>query len=149
MKCPYCQNDESKVLEKRDSKEGITRRRRQCLNCSKRFTTYERVESIELYVVKKDRRREIFDPNKLMRGIQRACEKRPVSRIKIEKIVDDIEIKLRKANKSEIKSQKLGEMVATRLKRLDKVAYIRFASVYKEFADIDSFTSEIKKLIKR
>ncbi len=149
MKCPYCTNDDSKVLEKRDLKEGITRRRRACLKCNKRFTTYEKVETLDLYIVKKDRRREMFNPDKLMKGILRACEKRPISKVKIEKIVNDIELKLKKQKKSEVKSDKIGEMVAARLKKIDKVAYIRFASVYKEFQDVSSFTEEVKKLSKK
>jgi len=146
MRCPYCQENETKVVDKRDSKEGITRRRRECLKCQKRFTTYERVEMLDIHVVKKDKRRELFNREKLLSGILRACEKRPISRPKIEEIVDNIELRLKKANKTEIKSGKLGEMVSVKLKKLDKVAYLRFASVYKEFADISSFSDELKKL---
>ncbi len=146
MRCPYCASDETKVVDKRDSKEGVTRRRRECLKCIKRFTTYEKVEILDLYVVKKDKRRELFNPQKLIRGILRACEKRPISKLKIEKIVDNIELRLKKANKSEIQSKKIGEMVASKLKRIDQVAYIRFASVYREFTDVESFASVLKSL---
>ncbi|MFW6282783.1 MAG: transcriptional regulator NrdR [Minisyncoccales bacterium] len=149
MNCPYCKHDQTKVLEKRDLKEGFTRRRRECLKCQKRFTTYEKVEMLDLYVVKKDGRRELFDQKKIFKGIMRACEKRPISKFKIEKIPEQIELRLKKLKKSEIKSSKLGEMIANKLKKLDKVAYIRFASVYKEFEDVDSFAEEIKVLLKR
>jgi transcriptional repressor NrdR len=148
MKCPYCSNPDTKVTDKRDSEEGVTRRRRECLKCEKRFTTYERVETLELAIVKKDGRREQFDRKKLFSGIQKACEKRPVGQEEIEKSVDSIEAELRKMETTEITSKEVGEMVMKQLKKLDKVAYIRFASVYREFADLESFKKELEKLIK-
>ncbi len=150
MKCPYCRNPETKVTDKRDDDEsGITRRRRECLKCEKRFTTYERVEDIELVVVKKDGRREQFDRKKLLTGMQKACEKRPVSTEAIEQSVEQIEVELRKKEGKEASSKEVGELVMKKLKSLDKVAYIRFASVYREFADLESFKKELEKLIKQ
>ena len=134
MKCPYCAGN-TKVLDKRENKEGITRRRRECLKCSKRFTTYERIEN-RLVVVKKDQRREPFNHEKLKRGIIKACEKRPISQDKIDKIVVNIEAKLREYKKNEISSKIIGELIISKLKKLDQVAYVRFASVYREFPDL-------------
>ena len=149
MKCPYCSHQDTRVLDKRETGESnVTRRRRQCLKCKKRFTTYERTENIDLTVVKKSGRRESFDRRKILVGLLKACEKRPISREKIERIVDDIEAKLRTHKKTEIASSYIGELVMKKLKRLDNVAYIRFASVYREFADLDSFKKEMEKLIK-
>src|SRR3989344_4671554 len=148
MRCPYCRNDETKVVDKRDT-GGVNRRRRECLKCEKRFTTYERVDLVDLFVVKKDGTREGFDREKLKRGVLKACEKRPVSSEDIEKTVNEIEGYLRKREKTEVNSKIIGEMVMKKLKNLDKVAYIRFASVYKEFADIDDFKEELKSLEKK
>jgi transcriptional repressor NrdR len=145
MKCPYCGNAETKVTDKRDSEEeGITRRRRECLKCKRRFTTYERPE-IEIIVVKKDGRREDYNRDKLLQGIIKACEKRPVSRGEIEKTIGEMEEKLRKKGK-EVESKFIGELVMKALKKLDKVAYIRFASVYREFKDVDDFKKELKEV---
>jgi len=145
MLCPYCLHQESKVIDKRDA-EGTTRRRRECLKCAQRFNTRENVERIELRVVKKSGQREDFDREKIKKGIMRACEKRPVSDDKIEKMIMRIEEKLRKKGK-EIKTSFIGELVSKELKKIDNVAYIRFASVYKDFSDIDDFKKEIKELI--
>jgi transcriptional repressor NrdR len=145
MLCPFCNNPETKVTNKRDS-EAITRRRRECLKCRKRFTTYERTE-LDLSVLKKDKRREKFDRDKLKKGIEKAFEKRPISSDKIDKIVSDIEAKIYKVAKDkDIKTSKIGEIVMDKLKKIDKIAYIRFASVYREFADIDDFKNELKNL---
>src|SRR3989338_2849405 len=148
MKCPYCSHSETKVIDSRET-EDITRRRRECLNCTKRFTTYERVESVNLVIIKKDLRREPYDRDKLKRGLIKACEKRPVSHDDIEKIVDKIESKLKSLNTTEIKSTIIGEEVMRSLKKLDKVAYIRFASVYKDFKDVKEFEKELKWLKER
>lgn len=149
MKCPYCSHEDTRVVDKRETGESdVTRRRRECQRCRKRFTTYERVETIDLTIVKKSGKRENFDRHKLLTGLLKACEKRPVPREKIEKIVDDIEARLREHRKTEVDSKFIGELVMRKLKKLDKVAYIRFASVYKEFADLDSFKEEMEKLIK-
>ncbi len=150
MKCPYCGNPEAKVTDKRDSDDvGITRRRRECLKCEKRFTTYERVENIDLMVVKKDSSRERFDRAKVIAGIQKACEKRSVSVEQIQKAVDEIEADLRQREGNEVTSKEIGELVARKLKGIDKVAYIRFASVYREFEDLESFRKELEKLIRK
>jgi transcriptional repressor NrdR len=146
MKCPYCANSELKVIDKRDSDDKSIWRRRECLKCKKRFTTYERIEFADLIVIKKDGRRERFDRNKVKTGILKACEKRPVTNEMIEKIVDEIEAELRSGKSVEVSSKKIGELVMKKLKKIDKVAYIRFASVYREFADIESFREELKKL---
>ena len=147
MKCPYCASEESKVVDKRETGElVITRRRRECLTCKKRFTTYERVEAVDLAVVKKDGRREGYDRAKLQNSMTKALEKRPVEQAQIEKAVDEIESELRKAEKPEVTTKQIGELVMRRLKELDKVAYIRYASIYKEFTDVTSFEAELKKL---
>ena len=148
MKCPYCAHNESQVLDSRDSEDlASVRRRRECLKCSKRFTTYERVNVIDLFVIKKDGRREQFDRNKLLIGMKRACEKRPISIDTIEETVDEIEQNLRKRKTTEIPSKIIGEIIIRRLKALDKVAYIRFASVYRSFEDVESFEKEVKSLL--
>ena len=152
MKCPYCAGEESKVIDKRHAPDvGYIRRRRECLSskCGKRFTTYERVEDIDLSIVKKDGSRERFDRSKVLAGILKACEKRPIPRERIEKVVNDIEASLRTQPSSEVDSKVIGEMVIRKLRSLDKVAYIRFASVYKEFDDLDSFKKELEQLLKR
>jgi transcriptional repressor NrdR len=149
MKCPYCGSRETEVVETRDSEDLQTiRRRRACLKCEKRFTTYERVENVTLVVIKKDGRREQFNRDKLKSGIIRSCEKTTVSVEQIEKIVNEIEMELRGADSVEIESKKIGQMVAARLKKLDKIAYIRFSSVFKRFVDIEDFEKEVKRLIK-
>ena len=144
MLCPYCSTDETKVTDKRDSKDE-TRRRRECLKCGKRFTTYERIEPVEIFVIKKDGRREPFSREKLKMGFVKACEKRPVSLEIIEQAISQIEEKL-KQHGSEITSRTIGEMVMRKLKSIDKIAYVRFASVYREFEDLDEFKKEIKEL---
>jgi transcriptional repressor NrdR len=148
MNCPYCNNEDHKVIDKREANEA-TRRRRECLKCEKRFTTYERIEPFEIVVVKKDGRRETFNRDKLRSGMTKACEKRPISQEKIEKAVDEIEGELRKLKAKELPSSRMGEFVMRKLKKLDKVAYIRFASVYREFADLESFEKELKKLVRK
>jgi len=149
MKCPYCAHEENQVLDSRDSEDlSSVRRRRECLKCSKRFTTYERVDTVDLFIKKKDGRREQFDRRKLLIGIQRACEKRPISMNTIEDTVEEIEQSLRKLETTEIPSKIIGEKVIRRLKALDKVAYIRFASVYRSFEDLESFEKEVQNLMK-
>ncbi|MEM4271363.1 MAG: transcriptional regulator NrdR [Candidatus Pacearchaeota archaeon] len=149
MKCPYCGSTETEVVETRDSEDLETiRRRRSCLKCDKRFTTYERVENINLVVIKKDGRREQFNRDKLKSGIIRSCEKTRVSLDDIERIVTEVERELRGADSLEIESKKIGQMVAARLKKIDKVAYIRFSSVFKRFVDVEDFEKEVKRLIK-
>ena len=149
MICPFCKHPRSKVVDKRESKLGITRRRRECLKCKKRFTTHERIESTPLIIIKKDNRRESFNRDKLRNGLLKACEKRPVSHDKIELVVNEIENDARNQKSSEVSSTFIGELVMTKLKDIDKVAYIRFASVYRQFADINSFEKELKDLIKK
>lgn len=144
MICPYCNYAETKVVDSRES-ENNTRRRRECLKCSKRFTTYERVE-IDLMVKKKNGVREKFEREKVKKGVIKACEKRPISHEKIDSVVNKIESKLKAMDTSEIESSIVGEIVMKELKKLDKVAYIRFASVYREFADIDDFQKELRGL---
>ena len=150
MFCPYCSCPRTSVLDSRiaGGKEAI-RRRRECKKCKKRFTTYERVEILDIKVIKKDGRLEPFSYEKLFKGIIAACEKRPVNREQIENLVDDIERDLRKKEKTEIKSTEIGEMVMSRLKRIDKVSYVRFASVYHEFEDVSEFAKKVKELKKR
>lgn len=149
MKCPYCSSTESEVIETRDNDDlSATRRRRECTKCKKRFTTYERVENIVLIVIKKDGRRESFSREKLRAGLLTACEKTTVPLEKIDEIVDEIERELRRGESIEVESKKIGRMVAQKLKKLDKVAYIRFASVFRNFVDVEDFASEVQKLIK-
>ncbi len=147
MICPYCQHEETKVLDSRESEETV-RRRRECAKCNRRFTTYERAEITSLVVVKKDDRRESFDRSKIIRGIIKSCEKRPIKAIQIERIVDEVELELRKEDNIEISSAEIGELIMSKLKQLDKIAYIRFASVYREFTDVDHFKKELTSLIK-
>lgn len=149
MRCPYCSHEEIKVVDKRESDDKSIRRRRECLKCEKRFTTYERIESADLIIVKKDGRRERFDRNKLKSGLLKACEKRPITNEMIEKAVEEIESELRNEDNVEIPSKRVGHFVMKKLKRLDKVAYIRFASVYREFEDLESFENELKKLSRK
>ena len=147
MKCPFCDDNESSVLESRDSEDGqVTRRRRECSDCEKRFTTYERVEGPQLMVVKRDGSRESFDREKLRRGVVRACEKRPVEVKKIEKIVGSVEQEMLKKSSNEVASRLLGNALLRRLKRVDKVAYVRFASVYLDFGDLNDFTALVKEV---
>jgi len=149
MKCPYCGSTESEVVETRASEDVDTiRRRRECSKCEKRFTTYERIENVNLVVIKKDGKREQFDRDKLKRGIIRSCEKTAVSMEEIEKIVTEVERELRGGDSVEVESKKIGQMVAIKLKKIDKVAYIRFSSVFKRFVDIEDFQEEVKRLIK-
>lgn len=145
MRCPFCAKEETKVIDTRESDQTI-RRRRECLTCKRRFTTYERVAQAGLMVVKQDGRRETFDRQKLLGGIVKACAKRPVSMPVIERIVDEIEMQLHAMAKSEVDSQKIGQMVMERLRTMDDVAYVRFASVYRRFADLDSLAIEIQRL---
>lgn len=149
MRCPFCGFEESKVIDSRPTDEGERiRRRRECLQCGKRFTTYEVIETVPVVVIKKDKSRETFDRNKLLNGLLRACEKRPVSLDTLEKIVDDIETKLQNSLDREVPSSQIGTYAMDRLKEVDEVAYIRFASVYRQFKDISSFMDELDKLIK-
>lgn len=147
MKCPYCSSKENKVVDKRESSSGSTRRRRECLGCCKRFTTYEKVEDVFLTVIKKDGRKEQYDRLKLLSGMQKACEKRPVGSELMARMADEIESGLLKAGTTEIESRQIGIIVMNKLKKLDKIAYIRFASVYHEFEDVNSFAKEVEKLV--
>ena len=148
MKCPYCGYQESKVVDSRHSDDGVSiRRRRECLSCQKRFTTYETVESLPIVVVKKDNSREPFDRSKILRGMVRACEKRPVSMAQLEAAVAEIEQIVQNSLEREIPTQRIGELVMERLKPLDEVAYVRFASVYRQFKDINSFMHELNKIL--
>ena len=148
MKCPFCGHEEDKVVDSRAAQDGrAVRRRRECLNCKERFTTYEYVENVTLTVIKSDDRREPFDRQKLIHGIKLACNKRPVSAKKIEAMVDEIEARLQELSKSEVTSKFMGEMVMEKLKEVDEVAYVRFASVYRKFQDKAEFFEELKKLL--
>lgn len=147
MRCPYCGFEEGKVIDSRPTEEGnAIRRRRECLKCEKRFTTYEKVETISLAVIKQDNSRQQYDREKVLRGIIRACEKRPISLAQMDKIADDIESELYQSMTKEVSSTEIGERVMEHLKELDEVAYVRFASVHKHFSDIDTFMEELKKL---
>ena len=149
MKCPYCGYEESKVIDSRPADEGERiRRRRECLKCGKRFTTHEVIETVPIVVVKRDKSREVFDRNKLTAGILRACEKRPVSIEQIEKMVDNIETQLQSSLDREVTSMTIGELTMDQLKNIDEVAYVRFASVYRQFKDINTFMEELNKLLK-
>ena len=147
MKCPFCGFNSTKVSDKRETEDfAVTRRRRECEKCGKRFTTYERVENLDLVIIKKDGKREQFDRDKLKRGILKSCEKRHIPVEKIENIVEKIENKLKLSKKKEISSNYIGEQVMKALKKLDNVAYVRFASVYKEFKDVNDFKKELRGL---
>ncbi len=149
MKCPYCGFSESKVIDSRSTEEGaVIRRRRECMKCQKRFTTYEKLETISLVVIKKDGSNQAYDRDKVIAGLVHACEKRPVSMTEMEKLVDDIEMEMYQSMLREISSAEIGEKVMARLKELDEVAYVRFASVYKRFDNIATFMEEINHLIK-
>ena len=148
MKCPYCGYLESKVVDSRPTDEGgCIRRRRECLSCGRRFTTYETVESVPLVVIKKDGSRQAFSRSKMLSGLVKACEKRPVTMSALEEICDEIEQKLSNSLEREIKSEQIGELVMEQLKQVDEVAYVRFASVYRQFKDIGTFMTELNKLL--
>ena len=147
MLCIFCNNKNTEVIETRVSENGhVIRRRRQCLKCKKRFTTYERIEDLPILVIKRDGRRERFDPDKLRRGIIKSTEKTTVTSEQIEKIISDIEVEVKQKDKAEIESNEIGNLVAKHLKKMDKVAYIRFASVFRRFVDLEEFEKELKKL---
>lgn len=148
MKCPYCDYYDSKVIDSRPTEEGQSiRRRRECVSCGERFTTYEKIEAVPIMVIKKDGNRQAYDRNKLLNGIIKSCEKRPVSISQIEGIVDDIERNLSNSMKKEVTSVDIGEMVMNKLKDIDEVSYVRFASVYRQFKDLNSFMDELKTII--
>lgn len=148
MRCPFCQFPDSKVLDSRPAHDGQEiRRRRECLACHQRFTSYERVEDVPLWIVKKDGQRQAFDRGKILRGILTACEKRPIALDDLERVVDDIERTLRDGHFSEISTRQIGELVMDRLRHMDEVAYVRFASVYRQFTDIEGFRQELERLI--
>lgn len=148
MKCPFCAYEESKVIDSRPTDEGQRiRRRRECLECNKRFTTYEVIESLPIIVIKKDKSRETFNRDKLMTGLLRACEKRPVSIDTLDNIIDEIEVIIQNSLDREVSSEKIGELVMEKLKKVDEVAYVRFASVYRQFKDINSFMNELNELL--
>jgi transcriptional repressor NrdR len=150
MRCPYCGSSEHKVVDKRDTPDEVaTRRRRECLDCNKRFTTYERVEEIDIFVIKRDGTRVPFSRTKLLHGIAQSCHKRPVSVDDMQKVIDNIEHHIRRRDSSEIKTSQIGAYVMKELKKVDKVAYIRFASVYKAFEDVKEFEDELKNLKKK
>jgi transcriptional repressor NrdR len=147
MKCPFCQHPDSSVLESRDSEDGqVTRRRRECGQCRKRFTTYERIEGPQLTVIKKDSSRQSFDREKIRRGIAKACEKRPIANDLTETIIDEVEREMMKKPNGEVSSRTIGNAVLRRLKKIDKVAYVRFASVYLDFDEIDDFVQLVKEI---
>lgn len=148
MKCPYCGYNESKVIDSRSIEDDMAiRRRRECLKCNKRYTTYEKIENIPILVIKKNMSREYFDSTKIINGLIKACQKRPVSRAQIEEIADDIEKNINNQMLTEVKSQYIGELIMEKLKNIDEVSYVRFASVYRQFKDINTFLEEIKNLI--
>ncbi len=150
MKCMYCGCLESKVIDSRASEDGMNiRRRRECINCGKRFTTYETVENTPIYVIKNNGARQVFDVNKIKSGIMRACEKRPVSPVVVDQLVDSIQKKIYNSLAQEITSKELGEMVCEGLKEIDEVAYVRFASVYRSFTDTTSFMKELEKMVNK
>ena len=146
MKCPSCGHPDSKVVDSRPTEESSIRRRRECLICHKRFTTYEIIDEVPIFVIKKNKGKEIFDPNKIMSGLRRACYKRPVTETDLSAIVSEIEADINNALKIEISSAELGEMVMDKLKAIDEVSYVRFASVYREFKDVDTFLEELRTL---
>jgi transcriptional repressor NrdR len=149
VKCPFCANIDDKVIDSREGRVGDTiRRRRECLKCGRRFTTYERIDEIPYMVIKKDGRRERFERQKILQGLLKACEKRPVATPKLESIVDEIESVVQESTERELTTTEIGEMIMRGLKKLDKVAYVRFASVYMDFKDVQEFMSELKNLLK-
>lgn len=150
MKCMYCGCLDSKVIDSRSGEDGtIIRRRRECTNCGRRFTTYETVETTPIFVIKRGGARQVFDPAKIKKGLIRACEKRPITSAQIDKIVDDIQKQINNSLVQEISSQEIGEMVCEGLKAIDEVAYVRFASVYRSFTDMSSFMKELEKMVKK
>ena len=149
MRCPVCSHDNSKVIDSRPTESGTIRRRRECLKCTKRFTTYEMIESLPIVVIKKDKSRETFNREKLLNGLLRACEKRPVSLDTLERTIDEIESIIQNSLDREVTSDKIGELVMDKLKNIDEVAYVRFASVYRQFKDITTFMEELNKLISK
>jgi transcriptional repressor NrdR len=149
MKCPYCASAKQSVVDKRNLPDGSVRRRRECLTCKKRYTTYERVEEIQVYVVKKDSSKELFSTAKVLSGIVKACQKRPVSQEEQKKMADAVASAILAKNKNEVATHDVGDQVMKQLRKVDKVAYIRFASIYKNFEDVDEFKEELKKLEKR
>lgn len=150
MRCPFCSFEESKVVDSRSTDDNTTiRRRRECLKCNKRYTTYEKVEDIPILVVKRDSTRENFNKEKIINGLIRACQKRPVSRMQIEELAEDIEKTISNKMITEVNSKVIGEMVMERLKEVDEISYVRFASVYREFKDINTFLEEIKSLVSK
>lgn len=150
MNCPFCGHRQDRVVDSRESREGdVIRRRRQCLKCDRRFTTYERTDEVPFMVVKKDGRREKFDRQKVLAGLLKACEKRPVPMPKLAEIVDGVESKLAESTDREVSTTEIGEMLMDRLRALDKIAYVRFASVYRDFQDVEAFLNELKNLIRQ
>ncbi|MBW1897694.1 MAG: transcriptional repressor NrdR [Deltaproteobacteria bacterium] len=150
MKCPFCGETNNKVIDSRLSKDGnVIRRRRECLDCSRRFTTYEHIEEIPVMIIKKDGRREVFNKEKVRTGMQRACEKREISMNVIEQFIENLERDLRETGEKEIPSSRIGQMIMGKLHELDDVAYVRFASVYREFKDVNDFVSELKSLLSK
>jgi transcriptional repressor NrdR len=150
MICPFCQFNQDRVIDSRESKEGdVIRRRRQCLRCERRFTTYERIDEIPYMVVKKDRRREKFDRQKVLNGLLKACEKRPIPMARLAEVVDEVESRLSESAERELTTTNIGEILMERLRSLDKIAYVRFASVYRDFQDEEAFLSELKTLIRQ
>jgi transcriptional repressor NrdR len=150
MNCPFCGHKEDRVIDSRESKEGdVVRRRRECLKCARRFTTYERSDEIPFMVVKRDGRREKFDRQKILEGLLKACEKRPVPMPKLAEVVDEVESKLSDNPEREIPTTEIGEFIMRRLRGLDKIAYVRFASVYRDFQDVEAFLVELKDLLQR
>ena len=147
MRCPFCANSQDRVVDSRESREGdVIRRRRECVGCGRRFTSYEKIESMPFQVVKRDQRREPYDREKLMRGLQVACRKRPIPQDELERVADNIEASMHDSGEREISSQRLGTMVMERLRRLDAIAYVRFASVYRRFEDVEAFVKELHQL---
>ncbi len=150
MKCPFCAFEESKVIDSRPTDEGERiRRRRECLSCQRRFTTYEMIESLPIIVIKKDKTRQAFSREKILNGMVRACEKRPVSLETLERAIDDIEVEIQNSLDREVSSEKIGELVMKKLSEIDEVAYVRFASVYRQFRDINTFMEELNKLLQK
>ena len=150
MMCPFCGHKEDRVIDSRESKEGdLIRRRRECLKCNRRFTTYERSDEVPFMVVKRDGRREKFDRQKILEGLLKACEKRPVPIAKLAGLVDEVETRLAENPERELSTREIGELLMTRLKALDKIAYVRFASVYRDFQDVEAFLVELKDLLQR
>jgi transcriptional repressor NrdR len=148
--CPFCGHRQDRVIDSRESKEGdVIRRRRECLKCQRRFTTYERSDEIPYMVVKRDGRREKFDRQKVLEGLLKACEKRPIPMAKLAEVVDEVESKLADSNDREVSTTEIGELLMKRLRALDKIAYVRFASVYRDFQDVEAFITELKDLLQR